>query len=298
MNLTQLYILDAVANSESLLQAATKLHKTQPALSMALKKLEQECGFTIVDRSQYRLQFTQAGQRFYQQAQQLLHQSAQLKSLAQHLSRGAEASLAVAFDEAVDLALFLPAIRQAQHQFPHTELQLSCDYRLQALEKLKNQQVDLAISPWFPVFISLGDFETVAIGHFDILCVASPEFLQQLTEPLTRQEQLAELPQLVANSEALDFDSGKLLPLQSARRVKVNNSLCMKQALLAHLGWGMVARHQVAAELASGALVQLKPLEFPKHIRGEVHLARHKDQQPGPVAKAIWEQLGTIGVRP
>ena len=42
MNLTQLYILDAVASSESLLQAAVKLHKTQPALSMALKKLEQE----------------------------------------------------------------------------------------------------------------------------------------------------------------------------------------------------------------------------------------------------------------
>ncbi len=291
MNLTQLYILDAVASSESLLQAAVKLHKTQPALSMALKKLEQECGFTIVDRSQYRLQFTEAGRRFYQQAQQLLHQSAQLKSLAQHLSRGAEASLRLAFDEAVDLTPFLPAIRHAQQKFPHTELLLSCDYRLQALEKLKNQQADLAISPWYPVFISLGEFEAVAIGSFDILCVASPEFLQQLDGPLTYQAQLAELPQLVANSEALNFDSGKLLPLQSARRVKVNNSLCMKQALLAHLGWGMVARHQVTNELASGALVQLKPQEFPKFIQGDVALVRHKDQQLGPVAKAIWQQL-------
>ena len=291
MNLTQLYILDAVAGSESLLQAAIKLHKTQPALSMALKKLEQECGFTIVDRSQYRLQFTEAGRRFYQQAQQLLHQSAQLKSLAQHLSRGAEASLRLAFDEAVDLTPFLPAIRQAQRQFPHTELLLSCDYRLQALEKLKNQQADLAISPWYPVFISLGDFETMAIGGFELLCVATPEFLAQLTEPLTHQAQLAELPQLVANSEALNFDSGKLLPLQSARRVKVNNTLCMKQALLAHLGWGMIAKHQVMNELKNGSLVQLKPIEFPKQVQGEVHLVRHKDQLLGPVAKTIWQQL-------
>lgn len=199
-----------------------------------------------MDRSQYRLQFTEAGRRFYQQAQQ---------------------------------------------QFPHTELLLSFDYRLQALEKLKNQQADLAISPRYPVFVSLGDFETVAIGGFDILCVASPQFLSQLDGPLTHQAQLVELPQLVANSEALNFDSGKLLPLQSARRVKVNNTLCMKQALLAHLGWGMVARHQVAEELTSGALVHLKPMEFPKHIQGEVHLVRHKDQQLGPVAKAIWQQL-------
>lgn len=123
------------------------------------------------------------------------------------------------------------------------------------------------------------------------MCVASPEFLQQLAGPLTHQAQLAELPQLVANSEALSFDSGKLLPLQSARRVKVNNSLCMKQALLADLGWGMVARHQVTTELASGALVQLKPQEFPKLIQGDVALVRHKDQQLGPVAKAIWQQL-------
>ncbi|MCT6699542.1 LysR family transcriptional regulator [Rheinheimera sp. 4Y26] len=290
MNLTSLQILQAISQSDSLQQAALQLHKTQPALSMALKKLEQQCGFTIVDRNHYRLRLTEAGQRFYQQAQQLLHQHAQLKSLAKHLSRGAEASLRISFDEAVEPSALMPAILQAQQLFPQTELSISFDYRLQALEKLKHQQTDLAISPWFPVFISLGQFEPVAIGEFDLLCVASPGLLARLQEPLQSIQQLHVLPQLVADSNALDFDSGKLLPLQSSQRLKINNSQSMKQALLADLGWGMLARHQVLTELENGSLLPLYTKEMPGPIRGEVHLVKHRDQLLGPVADFLWQQ--------
>jgi DNA-binding transcriptional LysR family regulator len=257
---------------------------------MALRKLEQQCGFAIIDRSAYRLKLTSAGARYFQQAQQVLHHSAQLKSLARHLSQGAEASLRISIDESVAAEPYLTAIQQAQQRFPHTELSLSFDYRLLALEKLKHQQTDLAISPWFPVFISLGEFLPQPVGTFELILVASPSLLQRLTQPLQQIQQLHALPQLVADSQALDFDSGKLLPLQSAHRVKVNNSMGLKHALLASLGWGMVASHQVQAELASGALVQLKLNDFPELIQGDVHLVRHRDQLPGPVAEFLWQQ--------
>ncbi len=120
--------------------------------------------------------------------------------------------------------------------------------------------------------------------------MASPQLLQRLAEPLTQIRQLHALPQLVADSQALDFDSGKLLPLQSAHRVKVNNSLALKHALLASLGWGMVASHQVQSELANGELVQLQLDDFPQRIQGDVHLVRHRDQLLGPVAEFLWQQ--------
>jgi DNA-binding transcriptional LysR family regulator len=294
MNISALAILEAINQSDSLAQAALKLHKTQPALSMALRKLEQQCGFAIIDRSAYRLKLTSAGERYFQQAQQVLHHSAQLKSLARHLSQGAEASLRISIDESVAAEPYLTAIQQAQQLFPHTELSLSFDYRLLALEKLKHQQTDLAISPWFPVFISLGEFLPQPVGTFELILVASPSLLQRLTQPLQQIQQLHALPQLVADSQALDFDSGKLLPLQNAHRVKVNNTMALKHALLASLGWGMVASHQVQAELASGALVQLKLNDFPELIQGDVHLVRHRDQLPGPVAEFLWQQWTAI----
>ena len=59
MKLNQLQILDAIVQSASLSAAALKLHKTQPALTLAIKSLETKIGFALLDRSQYRLQLTE-----------------------------------------------------------------------------------------------------------------------------------------------------------------------------------------------------------------------------------------------
>lgn len=291
MNIQQLTILDAIVHCESLQQAANKLHKTQPALSMALKKLEQDCGFALLDRSHYRLKLTSAGERFYLQAQQVLRQSHELASLARHLSSGAEPKLRIALDEAINLADYMPTLYQAQQHYPQTELALSCDYRLKALEKINNLEADLALTPWYDVFIGYGDFDSAFIGHFELVFVASPKLLSQLSKPLKHPSQLVDLPQLVAQSDALNFDSGALIPVQSTTRVKVNNSLCMKQALLAHLGWGMVAKHQVQRELDDGVLIQLQATGAPRFIGGEVHVVRHKHRLLGPMAESLWQQL-------
>ena len=53
MKLNQLVILDAIVQSASLSGAAQKLHKTQPALTLAIKNLEAQIGFELLDRSKY-----------------------------------------------------------------------------------------------------------------------------------------------------------------------------------------------------------------------------------------------------
>lgn len=286
MKIHHLKVLQALAQADSLQQAASRLHKTQPALSMAIRQLEQECGFTIVDRSQYRLRFTDAGQRFYQQALQVLHQTSQLESLSRHLSQGFEASLRIAVDEIVPLDQFLPAIGNIRQQYPVTELTISADYRLQALEKLRQGQAELALTPWYPVFVSLGDFQTTCVSHFTIVLVAAPSLLPQPAVTIT---QLAALPQLIADSSALDYDSGSLTLVQSEQRIRVNNTLAMLHCLRSGLGWGMVPKYQVADALAQGQLVQLIIAGEPAEITGEIHLVRQRTQLPGPVAEALWQ---------
>lgn len=287
MNLQQLKILQALACHDSLQQAATSLHKTQPALSMAIRQLERSCGFTIVDRSQYRLRLTEAGERFYQQVKVVLQQVSELESLSRHLAAGFEPRLRIAIDEAVPLAQFLPAIASVRRQFPLTELTLSSDYRLQALEKLRQQQADLVLTPWYPVFVSLGDFASVCVGQFDILLVAAPSLLAG--QPVSASL-LAELPQLIADADALNYASGSLTPVQSRQRVRVNNTLAMQQSLQSGLGWGMVPRYQVAEQLRLGQLQQLLLPGYPAEISGEVHLVRQRSQLMGPVASSLWQQ--------
>jgi len=291
MKLHHLKVLQALAQADSLQQAAARLHKTQPALSMAIRQLEQECGFTIVDRSQYRLRLTDAGQRFYQQALQVLQQASQLESLSRHLSQGFEASLRIAVDEVVPLEQFLPAVRSLRTQYPATELTISADYRLQALEKLRQGQADLALTPWYPVFVSLGDFQTIAVSRFDIVLVAAPSLL---TQPQVSLSELAALPQLIADSAALDYDSGSLTIVQSEQRIRVNNTLAMLHCLRSGLGWGMLPKHQVADALAQGQLLQLQVAGVPAQISGEIHLVRQRMQLPGPVAEQLWQHWSAL----
>lgn len=291
MKLHHLKVLQALAQADSLQQAAARLHKTQPALSMAIRQLEQECGFTIVDRSQYRLRLTDAGQRFYQQALQVLQQASQLESLSRHLSQGFEASLRIAVDEVVPLEQFLPAVASLRAQYPATELTISADYRLQALEKLRQGQADLALTPWYPVFVSLGDFQTTAVGSFDIVLVAAPSLLSKSQVSLN---ELAALPQLIADSAALDYDSGSLTLVQSEHRIRVNNTLAMLHCLRCGLGWGMLPKYQVADDLAQGQLLQLQVVGVPAQISGEIHLVRQRTQLPGPVAEQLWQHWSQL----
>ncbi len=97
MNLNQLIILDAIVQSSSLSQAALKLHKTQPALTLAIKKLESELGFELLDRSQYRLHLTEKGRIFYREARLLLNANSELSSLAKELALGNEANYKICY---------------------------------------------------------------------------------------------------------------------------------------------------------------------------------------------------------
>ncbi len=73
MELMQLEMFVAVVEEGSVQKAAARVYRTQPAVSMALRKLEQEIGASLLDRSHrqdHRL--TPAGQMLYDYATRML----------------------------------------------------------------------------------------------------------------------------------------------------------------------------------------------------------------------------------
>lgn len=98
MNILHLEMMQTVAATGSLQQAAQQLFKTQSAISMALKKLEQEAGFALFDRSGYRLKLTAHGQQYLRQAEEVLRQHQRLQTLAGRLREGAEPHITLCYD--------------------------------------------------------------------------------------------------------------------------------------------------------------------------------------------------------
>src|SRR5215475_15470654 len=67
-----------VVERRSFSQAAERLGVTQPAVSLQIQALEKRLGVQLVDRSGRRVEPTEAGQRFYRNAQRVLAAEQQL----------------------------------------------------------------------------------------------------------------------------------------------------------------------------------------------------------------------------
>src|SRR5579859_4052989 len=93
--LHELACFDAVVTEGSFQAAAQKLHRTHPAVHAAVKNLEQRLGVVLLDREQYRVRVTDAGEAFHRQATTLLRQASRLEVLGEQLRNGEETDLRV-----------------------------------------------------------------------------------------------------------------------------------------------------------------------------------------------------------
>ncbi|HZQ73463.1 MAG TPA: hydrogen peroxide-inducible genes activator [Burkholderiales bacterium] len=82
MTLTELRYIVAVAREHHFGRAAEACFVSQPTLSVAVKKLEEELGVTLFERGPGEVSVTPAGQRIVEQAQRVLEESARIKEIA------------------------------------------------------------------------------------------------------------------------------------------------------------------------------------------------------------------------
>jgi LysR family hydrogen peroxide-inducible transcriptional activator len=82
MTLTELQYIVALAQEGHFGRAADRACVTQPALSLAVRKLEDELGVAIFDRRKHQVVLTPLGERIVQQAQRVLEEAEQIKMLA------------------------------------------------------------------------------------------------------------------------------------------------------------------------------------------------------------------------
>src|SRR5678810_343090 len=91
MEMAQLEYFSRVVQEKSFSKAADKVFRTQPAVSIAIRRLEEEIGLPLLDRTQKTPVLTEAGQVVYDYAQRILglrDQVGQAITEMQSLKRG------------------------------------------------------------------------------------------------------------------------------------------------------------------------------------------------------------------
>ena len=83
MTLNELRYLVAVAQERNFGRAAQKCFVSQPALSVAIQKLEDELGTQVFERGKSEVTVTPVGERIVEQAQRVLEESSRIREIAQ-----------------------------------------------------------------------------------------------------------------------------------------------------------------------------------------------------------------------
>ena len=287
MTLWQLQVFQAIVDSGSLQAAAIQLHRTAPALSMSLTKLEDELGFTLFTREGYRLALSPQGRQFMRHSYELLRQHARLMSLTEQLRSASEAQLEIAFDTTCNPDLLTPALLQVQKAFATTECMVSGYSQLNALKMVQDNKVSLALTPWLAVFQQRADFESLYVADFDLSVVIARRLLP--AEGIVSREALSELPYVLPRQMDMGIDPEQIYRIGGGSRTRVNDVHTLINFVRSGLGWGIVPRQLVAADVKSGGLVELNIPGFLDRIRAEVRLVKLAGTVLGPAGEMIWE---------
>jgi DNA-binding transcriptional LysR family regulator len=180
MDLFQLETFLAVAEERSFSRAAVRLHRTQPAVSQVVRKLESELGEVLFERAARDGTLTQAGELLRDYAEKLLslrHEASNALDELRSLNRG---RLLLAANEYTCLYL-LPVLDEFRRRCPHIGVTVQRSLASKIPDELLQRNVELGIMSYRPD----EHFRSIRVYTDELAFVVSPQ------HPLARRRSLS-----------------------------------------------------------------------------------------------------------
>ncbi len=138
------YFLEC-ARSGNLSRAAERLGVTQPALTMALRRLEHSAGAELFHRSKKGVRLTKAGEIFQQEAKALADQWSRLKESLLRSEEDLSGTYTIGCHPSVALYSLPQTLPALMADFPQLRLELQHDISRKIAERVIRGEIDLAI---------------------------------------------------------------------------------------------------------------------------------------------------------
>ena len=145
MTLTELKYIVAVARERHFGKAAEACYVSQPTLSVAVKKLEEELDVKLFERSASEVTVTPLGEEIVRQAQSVLEQAANIKDIAKRGKDPLAGSLKLGVIYTIAPYLLPDLVRQVIKRTPQMPLMLQENFTVKLLEMLRTGEIDCAI---------------------------------------------------------------------------------------------------------------------------------------------------------
>lgn len=145
MTLTELRYIVALAHEKHFGRAAEKCFVTQPTLSVAVKKLEDELGLILFERGQAEVSVTPAGEPVLRQAEKVLAEVARVKELADTAGDPLAGPLRLGAIYTIGPYLLPKLVPLIKARAPKMPLMLQENFTHKLVEALKCSELDVAV---------------------------------------------------------------------------------------------------------------------------------------------------------
>jgi LysR family hydrogen peroxide-inducible transcriptional activator len=145
MTLTELKYIVAVARERHFGRAAEACFVSQPTLSVAIRKLEDELGVQLFERGSSEVSVTPIGTQIIEQAQRVLEQAAAVKEIAKHGKDPLSGPVKVGVIYTIGPYLLPQLVRQMISDAPRMPMLLQENFTVKLLELLRQGDIDVAI---------------------------------------------------------------------------------------------------------------------------------------------------------
>ncbi|MCK9282991.1 MAG: hydrogen peroxide-inducible genes activator [Rhodocyclaceae bacterium] len=145
MTLTELRYIVALARERHFGRAAERCYVSQPTLSVAVKKLEEELGVILFERAPNEVRVTDIGARVVAQAECVLAETAKVGEIAAAGRNPLAGTLRLGCIYTIAPYLLPRLVPKLKEGAPEMPLVIEENFTVRLLEKIKNSELDIAI---------------------------------------------------------------------------------------------------------------------------------------------------------
>ncbi|MDX1796514.1 MAG: LysR family transcriptional regulator, partial [Hydrogenovibrio sp.] len=271
----QIRIFEAVARNKSYTKAAEELFLSQPAVSIQVKRIEENNDVKLIEVVGKKLYLTRSGEHMYKSCQKILDELKDLNISIKSSQQKIEGELSMAV--VTPAKYFMPYILKSfLNRYPNVIPRITVINRRRIIDELKNNQYDLSIMGRVPEELKMDAF---------------PFFKSELVVIAPAKHPLAKAKQVtiadLANENVLLREKGSGIRIAMEERfaeegfelkpyMELGSTEAIKQAVMAGLGISVIPKQAVRIELKSGHLEILNVEGFP--IKRDWYVAKIQDK--------------------
>jgi DNA-binding transcriptional LysR family regulator len=284
MDINQLEVFLAVAQEKSFSRAAETLHRTQPAVSQAIRRLETELGESLFDRSSKDGTLTAPGRVLFDFAQQMMNLRHHAHSAIRELRDLHRGKLSLGANEYTVMGL-LPLIPVFRARHPHIKIEVKRSLASRIPGEILGRDVEIGVVSFKPGDPSI---KSVPIVMDELALIVAPEHPLAAKTTVSVRELGAE--SFIAHNVPSPYRE-KVVKTFEKQRTPLNISMEMptleaiKRLVEKGLGVALVPRLAAQTEIDRKQLAGLSVKEM--RLERRLHLIYRKGATLSHAAKAF-----------